>query len=134
MAGKNERQRRQARDKHRRLQEQRVAKQRQIRKRWLTGISAVAAAGLIAALLVVFLPGGGAKKPSASASKSPSASASGDYKFPVSSQATGRYVLIWLTSLPQLTKAPAGAPSGHTYYEGQIYNVVVSGSAVSGSS
>ena len=34
------------------------------------------AAGLIAALLVVFLPGGGAKKPSASASKSPSASAS----------------------------------------------------------
>jgi peptidyl-prolyl cis-trans isomerase B (cyclophilin B) len=76
VAGKNERQRRQAREKHRRQQELRTIRQRQIRKRWLTGLSAVAAAGLIAALLVVFLPGGGAKKPSASASKSPSASAS----------------------------------------------------------
>jgi peptidyl-prolyl cis-trans isomerase B (cyclophilin B) len=76
VAGNSERQRRQAREKHRRQQELRITRQRQIRKRWLTGISAVAAAGLIAALLVVFLPGGGAKKPSASASKSPSASAS----------------------------------------------------------
>jgi serine/threonine protein kinase len=65
---------------------------------------------------------------------SPSASATGDHKFPVSSQATGRYVLIWITSLPQLPKAPAGAPAAHAYYEAQIYNVVVSGSAVSGSS
>jgi serine/threonine protein kinase len=65
---------------------------------------------------------------------SPSAAASGDHKFPVSSDATGRYVLIWITSLPQLQKAPAGAPAGHTYFEGQIYNVVVRGSAVSGSS
>ena len=76
MAGKNERQRRQAREKYRRQQELRVARQRQVRKRWLTGISAVLAAGLIAALVVVLLPNGGAKKPSASASKSPSASAS----------------------------------------------------------
>ena len=65
---------------------------------------------------------------------SPSVSVSGDHKFPVSSQATGRYVLIWLTSIPQLTKTPVDAPPGHTYYEGQIYNVVVRGSAVSGSS
>jgi serine/threonine protein kinase len=64
---------------------------------------------------------------------SPSASVSGDHKFPVSSTATGRYVLIWLTSLPPLSKAPAGAPGGNTYYEGQVYNVVVRGSA-SGSS
>jgi peptidyl-prolyl cis-trans isomerase B (cyclophilin B) len=76
VAGKNERQRRQAREKYRRQQELRVARQRQLRKRWLTGLSAVLAAGLIAALLVAFLPGGGAKKPTASASKSPSASAS----------------------------------------------------------
>jgi peptidyl-prolyl cis-trans isomerase B (cyclophilin B) len=76
VAGKNERQRRQAREKYRRQQELRVARQRQVRKRWLTGISAVAAAGLIAALLVVFLPGGSGKKASASASKSPTASAS----------------------------------------------------------
>ena len=76
MAGKNERQRRQARERYRRQQEQRVARQRQVRNRWVTGISAVAAAGLIAALLVVFLPGGSGKNASASASKSPSASAS----------------------------------------------------------
>jgi peptidyl-prolyl cis-trans isomerase B (cyclophilin B) len=76
VAGRNERQRRIAREKHRRQQELRAVRQRQLRKRWLTGLSAAAALGLIAALLVVFLPGGGAKKPSASASKSPSASAS----------------------------------------------------------
>jgi peptidyl-prolyl cis-trans isomerase B (cyclophilin B) len=76
VAGKNERQRRQAREKHRRQQELRVARQRQVRKRWLTGISAVVAAGLLAALLVVFLPSGSGKNASASASKSPSASAS----------------------------------------------------------
>jgi peptidyl-prolyl cis-trans isomerase B (cyclophilin B) len=75
VAGKNERQRRQARERYRRQQEQRVTRQRQVRKRWITGISAVAAAGLIAALLVVFLPGSG-KKASASASTSPTASAS----------------------------------------------------------
>ncbi len=65
---------------------------------------------------------------------SPSASASGDHKFTVSSQAAGRYVLIWLTSLPQLQKVPQGAPSASSYYEGQIYNVVVRGAAVSGNS
>ncbi len=76
MPGKNERQRRQAREKHRRQQELRIARRRQIRKRWITGASAVAVAGLIAGLLVVFLPGGSGKHASASASKSPSASAS----------------------------------------------------------
>jgi hypothetical protein len=65
---------------------------------------------------------------------SPSASASGDHKFPVTSQATGRYVLIWLTSVPQLPKTPTGMSPAHTYFEGQIYNVVIHGSAVSGSS
>jgi peptidyl-prolyl cis-trans isomerase B (cyclophilin B) len=77
VAGKYERQRRQARERYRRQQELRTVRQRQVRKRWLTGFSAVVAAGLVAALLVVFLPGGSAKKdPSASAKKSPSASAS----------------------------------------------------------
>jgi peptidyl-prolyl cis-trans isomerase B (cyclophilin B) len=75
VAGKNERQRRQARERYRRQQELRVARQRRLRKRLIAGLSAAAAAGLIAALLVVFLPGSG-KKASASASKSPSASAS----------------------------------------------------------
>jgi peptidyl-prolyl cis-trans isomerase B (cyclophilin B) len=73
VAGKNERQRRQARERYRRQQEQRVVRQQQVRKRWVTGICAVAAAGLIAALLVVFLPGSG-KNASASASKSPTPS------------------------------------------------------------
>jgi peptidyl-prolyl cis-trans isomerase B (cyclophilin B) len=76
VAGKNERQRRQAREKHLRQQELRVARQRVLRKRWLTGISAVAVAGLIAGLVVVFLPSGNGKHASASASKSPSSSAS----------------------------------------------------------
>jgi peptidyl-prolyl cis-trans isomerase B (cyclophilin B) len=74
VAGKNERQRRQAREKYRRQQEQRLARQRQLRKRWLVGASAVLAAALIASLLVVFLPSGGHKKAAAAASKSPSAS------------------------------------------------------------
>jgi hypothetical protein len=65
---------------------------------------------------------------------SPSVSVSGDHKFPVSSQATGQYVLIWLTSLPKLPNPPTGAPGGNTYYEGQIYNVVVTGSTASGNS
>ena len=75
MAGKNERQRRQARERYRRQQQQRADRQRQMRKRWVTGVCAVAAAGLIAALLVVFLPGSG-KNASASASKSPTPSKS----------------------------------------------------------
>jgi peptidyl-prolyl cis-trans isomerase B (cyclophilin B) len=76
VAGKNERQRRQAREKYRRQQELRAARQRVLRKRWLTGIVAVASAGLLAALLVVFLPNGNGKNASASSSKSPTASAS----------------------------------------------------------
>jgi peptidyl-prolyl cis-trans isomerase B (cyclophilin B) len=76
VAGKNERQRRQARERYRRQQQQRAARQRQVRKRWIIGVSAAATAGLIAALLVVFLPGGSGKKASASASKSPTSSPS----------------------------------------------------------
>jgi serine/threonine protein kinase len=65
---------------------------------------------------------------------SPAVSVSGDHTFAASSQASGRYVLIWLTKLPKLLKAPNGVPSGNTYYEGQIYNVVARGNAGSGSS
>ena len=74
MAGKNERQRRQAREKHRRQQEQRVARQRQVRRRWAIGTLAVLVAAGVGTLLLIFLPGGSAKKASASPSKSPSAS------------------------------------------------------------
>jgi hypothetical protein len=61
-------------------------------------------------------------------------SVSGDHTFPVSGSATGRYVLIWITNLPKLPSTPPGAPAGNTYYEAQISNVVVRGSAVSGTS
>ena len=74
MAGKNERQRRQAREKYRRQQEQRRARQRQLRKRWTIGGSAFMAVLLIVSLLLVFLPGSGHKKAAALPSKKPSAS------------------------------------------------------------
>jgi peptidyl-prolyl cis-trans isomerase B (cyclophilin B) len=76
VAGKNERQRRQARERYRRQQEQRSARQRQVRRRWAIGTLAVLVAAGVGTLLLIFLPGGSAKKASASASKSPSASAS----------------------------------------------------------
>jgi peptidyl-prolyl cis-trans isomerase B (cyclophilin B) len=75
VAGKNERQRRQARERHRRQQELRTLRQRQIRRRVSIGTSAVLAAALIAGLLLAFLPES-PKHPSASASKSPSPTAS----------------------------------------------------------
>ncbi len=74
MAGKNERQRRQAREKYRRQVEIRVARQRRNRKRAAVGVTGLALAGLLAALLVVFLPGGSAKKAHAAAKASPTAS------------------------------------------------------------
>jgi peptidyl-prolyl cis-trans isomerase B (cyclophilin B) len=77
VAGKNERQRRIAREKYRRQQEIRMARRRQQRKRVVIILSAVLGAALIASLLAVFLPGGTTKKhPAAAASKSPSATPS----------------------------------------------------------
>ncbi len=51
-----------------------------------------------------------------------SATAADGTTFNVTNQATGRYVLIWLTDLPQLTGNPGK-------YEAQIYNVIVRGYA-----
>ncbi len=48
----------------------------------------------------------------------------GNTTFNVTSNATGRYVLIWLTYLPPLTGSA-------NQYQAQIYNVVVRGSATS---
>jgi peptidyl-prolyl cis-trans isomerase B (cyclophilin B) len=76
VAGKNERQRRIAREKHRRQQELRAVRRRQRRKRGVIALSAIMGAALIASLLAVFLPSGSSKHPSASASKSPSATPS----------------------------------------------------------
>jgi hypothetical protein len=60
---------------------------------------------------------------------SPPATATGDHKFPVASNATGRYVLIWLTSLP-----PEQGSGNKDKYQGLIYNVAIRGSYVSGTS
>jgi serine/threonine protein kinase len=56
----------------------------------------------------------------------PSATAEGDHIYTTSSQASGRYVLIWLTSLPPQQGGPPNQ------YQARIYNVVVRGTAVSG--
>jgi peptidyl-prolyl cis-trans isomerase B (cyclophilin B) len=87
VAGRSERQRRQAREKHRRPQELRVARQRRVRKRALVVVSGVAVAGLLAALLVVFLPGGSGKT-NASATSSPTATASATASASASATAT----------------------------------------------
>jgi hypothetical protein len=55
---------------------------------------------------------------------------SGDYTFPVSSAATGRYVVVWLTSLP-LAPPSAGAPANLPYM-GLVYEVTVRGTPAAG--
>jgi hypothetical protein len=68
---------------------------------------------------------------------SPSAKASGDHDFGVSSakaNATGQYVLIWLTSLPTAinpSQSIVAAANGQPIYQGLVYNVVIRGTAVS---
>jgi len=57
----------------------------------------------------------------------PSAPASGNHVFTTNSSATGRYVLIWITSLP-----PMQGASGK--YQALIYNIVVHGTPASGAS
>jgi peptidyl-prolyl cis-trans isomerase B (cyclophilin B) len=121
VAGKNERQRRQAREKHRRQQEIRLARQRVLRKRWLTGISAVAAAGLIAALLVVFLPGSG-KKASASSTTSPSASASASATASASTVAEPAHHCTYTKATPvaRTVSFPPSAPDYTAAYQATI--------------
>ena len=58
---------------------------------------------------------------------SPSATASGNHVFNTSGNATGRYVLIWITSLPP-------KQGSANQFQALIYNVVVRGAAVSGAS
>ena len=58
---------------------------------------------------------------------SASATASGNHAYTVSSTATGRYVLIWITSLPPMQ----GNPS---QYQALIYNIVVRGTPATGAS
>jgi serine/threonine protein kinase len=48
--------------------------------------------------------------------------AGGTMTFPITSNATGRYVLIWFTKLPPWTGHPGK-------FQGQIYNIVVKGSS-----
>ena len=54
-----------------------------------------------------------------------SARVSGDHVFTTSSNVTGRYVLIWITSLPPMQGQPGK-------YQALIYNIVVRGAAATG--
>ena len=57
----------------------------------------------------------------------PSAAASDNHAFSTSGNATGRYVLIWITSLPP-------KEGSANQFQALIYNVIVRGAAVSGAS
>ncbi len=54
------------------------------------------------------------------------AKASGNHVYTTSANATGRYVLIWITSLPPMPGSPGR-------YQAEIYNIVVRGSQVANS-
>jgi peptidyl-prolyl cis-trans isomerase B (cyclophilin B) len=123
VAGKNERQRRQARERYRRQQEQRAVRRHQVRTRWITGISAVAAAGLIAALLVVFLPSGGSKNASASASKSPTASSSASSSASAAAVAEPAHHCTYTATTPVARKVsfPPSTPDYTASYQATIH-------------
>jgi peptidyl-prolyl cis-trans isomerase B (cyclophilin B) len=74
VAGNKDRQRRIARERHRRQQELRYAKRRKVQRLALTVVTVVAACGLIVGLLLAFLPSNH-KKAAASATTSPKPSA-----------------------------------------------------------
>jgi putative peptidoglycan lipid II flippase len=55
----------------------------------------------------------------------PSATVSGNHVFTANSSATGRYVLIWITSLPPMQ-------GNSSQYQALIYNIVVRGTPANG--
>ena len=122
MAGKNERQRRQARERYRRQQQQKAVRQRQVRKRWVAGLSAVVAAGLIAGLLVIFLPGGSGKSASASASKSPTASHSASHSASAAAAAEPAHHCSYAATTPVAKKVsfPPTAPDYTASYQATL--------------
>jgi len=74
VAGNKDRQRRLARERHRRQQEARRVKQQLLRKRTTIGFAVVLAVGLIIGLTFVFLPSSTPKKTAASSKATPTAS------------------------------------------------------------
>jgi peptidyl-prolyl cis-trans isomerase B (cyclophilin B) len=122
VAGKNERQRRQAREKFRRQQELRMARRQQLRKRWLIGGSAVLALALIASLLAVFLPGSGTKKAAATPSKSPSASASASASTTAAAVAEPAHHCSYTSATPAAKKVslPPATPDFAASYQATI--------------
>jgi peptidyl-prolyl cis-trans isomerase B (cyclophilin B) len=120
VAGRNDRQRRKARERYRRQQEQRYVRQRRFRKRALIGISAVAAAGLIAGLLAAFLPSGGAKHPTASPSKSASASASASPSASTVAEPAHHCSYTAATPVAKKVSFPAATPDYTSSYQATI--------------
>ena len=70
MAGNRDRQRRIARERYRRQQELRSVRRQRVRKRTLVALSVLAACGLVAGLILVFIPSS-TPKPTASATSTP---------------------------------------------------------------
>jgi peptidyl-prolyl cis-trans isomerase B (cyclophilin B) len=75
VAGNKDRQRRIARERYRRQQELRSARRQQVRKRTVVALTILAACGLVAGLILVFIPSG-TPKPAAAATRTPTPTAS----------------------------------------------------------
>jgi hypothetical protein len=57
----------------------------------------------------------------------------GTHTFPVTSTASGRYVLIWFTKLPPMSGGSAGKIASQVRYRADIFNIIVRGTVVRGS-
>jgi peptidyl-prolyl cis-trans isomerase B (cyclophilin B) len=116
----NERQRRQARERYLRQQEERRTRRQQSRRRWLIGITAVAAVGLIAGLLVAFLPGGGGKKAAAKSSTSASTSASASATAATVAEPAHHCTYTSATPVARKVSFPPAAPDYSATYTATI--------------
>jgi peptidyl-prolyl cis-trans isomerase B (cyclophilin B) len=96
-----------------------VARQRQVRRRWVAGASAVLAAGLIASLIVVFLPGSG-KKASASASNSAKATASASASASTVAEPAHHCTYTATTPVAKKVSFPPAAPDYTASYQATI--------------
>jgi len=120
VAGKNDRQRRQARDKYRRQQELRATRQRRLRRRGIIGLSGVLAAALIAGLLLTFLPGESSKHPVASPTKSASATPSATPSATTVAEPAHHCTYTKVTPAARTVSIPPSTPDYTSSYQATI--------------